>query len=180
MRKIPRGWSNQKVKSNCEVCKKQTTQEIIQYQNKISIGPIPIMGKGPRGFGKLCSCGNIQQLNKKDLVNATKIKYYDKPVKIDKSDKSLSLKQSSKRIKYPVLKEKERQKYIKHNKKEGFMSMGLGLVIGLFLFSISLFLKWSVLWSVGLTAFFLISGIYAAYEDPERKYRDYYKAGKKI
>ncbi len=159
---VARGWSNIKTKSPCTSCKKGTDQVIIQYQNKVNIGPIALWGKGVRNFGKECSvCHAIGQLTKKQLEAAMNSKYYDKRV-----DTGITTRVGrSSLIQYPILDEKRRKVIRKSNKKEGWMSAGIGLVIGILIMP---FWKYGIF--IGLL--FVLGGLYAAFEDPERKHRD--------
>ncbi|MCY3411112.1 MAG: hypothetical protein INQ03_05670 [Candidatus Heimdallarchaeota archaeon] len=180
MLKIARGWSNQKTLGMCTECNKTTEQEIVQYQNKINIGPIPIMGSGPRDFGLQChKCMTINAINKKDIAKARKFKYYDTARKQTGQADSVNLK-AKKRLKYPILTEKDREKFIKHNRREGYLSTALGFIFGIIIIATLDIFGHSPLWGVAVLLFFVIGGLYAAFEDPERKHRDYYRAGKKI
>ncbi len=170
MKKIASAWSGKKIKFICPNCKRETKHEIIQYQNKINIGPIPVMGKGPREFGIECNvCHNISKLPDKYVKNAEKMKYYAKRPKKDNKHE-LSTKSQ---IMYPVMTNKEREKIIRSNKKEGLMSAGLALFFGAI---VSIYWKWGIVAGI----IFALFGIYAMYEDPERKFRDLYRANVKI
>lgn len=174
MIKVVRGWSEKKQNFNCQHCRKPRNGEIIQYQNKISIGKLAIMGRGERGFGYLCEeCDSVTNLGPKLEKQAAKYKYYD--TKRNKKDgNDLTVKSGSKRRKYPVLKTERRERIVKQNRKEGYLSIGLGLVLAI------LILPFSTTGGAIAASLFTIGGLYAAFEDPERKHRDLIRADKKI
>lgn len=159
---VARGWSTIRTKSPCTSCQKGTDQVIIQYQNKVNLGPITLWGKGVRGFGKECTvCHTIGQLTKKQLLAAENSKYYDKRVNTGISTRV----GRSSLVQYPILDEKRRKEIRKSNIKEGWMSSGIGLVIGIIIMPF-----WEYGIFIGLL--FVLTGLYAALEDPERKHRD--------
>lgn len=176
MIKIARGWSGSIIKKNCVTCKKKYDHEIIQYQHKRGIGPIPIMGKGSRGFGYECkSCHNIIEMGDTGISKANNIKYYDKRPATKTSDVSaVTRTNKSHKRKYPVLNAKERSKIIKHNRREGILSGIFGIIIG------TIIAAFTGIWGLWFSVLFVVLAFYLALEDPERKHRDLIKSGKKI
>lgn len=176
MIKIARGWSSSIIKKNCVNCKKKHDHEIIQYQHKRGFGPIPIMGKGPRGFGYECkSCHNIIEMGDAGVSKANKLKYYDKRQKSKITDVGAVTRSKKSHIrKYKVLNAKERSKIIKHNRKEGILSGIFGIIIG------TIIAAFAGIWGFWFAVLFVVLAFYLALEDPERKHRDLIKSGKNI
>ncbi len=157
------GWSGIFSKQICKICNKKNQIQVIQIQDKYSIVSLGLVGKNSRYFGKECTnCNSIIALAKSQISDANTIKYYDKRPKFDEDGLI-----EGKRKKYPVLTEKRRTALIKENKREGQRAAVIGSGFGLVL------LIFSPFWGLVIAGLSILGGLYAAYEDPERKHRGY-------
>lgn len=163
MKKIVVSWSGVYSSNPCPSCQLIKKIQIVQMQDKFVLGPVKIMSKGSRYFGKECvNCLYTTILSKSQVKNAKTLKYYEvRPIYV--KDRV----SSSKRKKYPVLNNKKREKYKKENKKEGSFSASIGVFIGLVV------LVFSIILGLIIAGLSILGGLYVVLEDPERRHRAY-------
>lgn len=156
------GWSNRYAKSTCSKCGKTNTLQHVQNQKKLKIAGLKIINIGPREFNFECSnCLNLSTMNKTAARESKRLKYYFKrPTKANVMDKS----ELTKNVRYPVLSLEKRNQIRSENQKEGMISAGIGVISGLIL------LNWFA-WGIWIFLLSIVFGFYAAFEDPEMKFR---------
>lgn len=155
-------WSNKYSKNSCSKCGKKNTLQYVQNQKKISLGRLKIINIGPREFNFECSnCLNHRAMNKTEIRESQRLKYYfRRPTKENIIDKS----ELTKNVKYPVLTIEKRDQIRSENQKEGMISAAFGVVISLIM------LNWFT-WAIWIALLSILFGFYAAFEDPEMKFR---------
>jgi len=82
-------------------------------------------------------------------------------------------------VKYRVLTPERRDAIRKDNRREGLISMLIGIIISIFIFPLP-FKPWSRILGGIILVYSILGGLYAIFEDPERKHRDLIREGKKL
>jgi hypothetical protein len=156
------GWSNKIFSNPCPKCKKNKTQQYVEIQKRLKLGPRKLINFGFRDTAMECSnCSNISILTKTQEREAKRMKYYFKrPTQANIGDKN----ELTRNVKYPILDLETRKRIRSKNKQEGFTSAVLGLVIGLIL---NIWFSWGI-W-IGII--FVLFGLYGAIEDPVLKFQ---------
>lgn len=156
------GWSNKFIQKPCTNCKEKNSLQIVQNQKRIKIGNFKIINIGARDFSFECSnCHNLSKMTKTEVRESQRMKYYfRRPTKQNIQDKS----ELTRNVKYPVLKLEKRNEIRAENQREGLISAVIGVIIGIIL------LNWFA-WAIWVFILSILFGIYAAFEDPEMKFR---------
>ena len=154
-------WSEKFLTKTCNNCGTENSLHFVQTQKMYKFGKLK-MNSGLRSFGKECSnCLDLTPTSKSNDNALAKLEYYYlRPTEENIKGKS----DATRNVKYPVLNEKQRQEIRSENIKEGIMSAAVGSFIGIIL---SVFYQPSI-W---MAPIFILLGIYAAFEDPEIKFR---------
>ena len=162
LKEEPVGWSHNFIKRKCPKCGVDNKIMLVQTQKRFKLGPLKLINKGPRGFGRECLiCHDVSTATPGDLKTAQKLEYY---FRREISTQSVGLQDKRANRKYPILDNKTRELIRKDNRKEGLISGAAGTVIAIILAIWFSWWKWVLLlvW---------IGALYAIYEDPEMKHR---------